>query len=233
MRICVIPALLVLLLGGCAPNRGRDLLESRLRQQDEQLAELETELRRTREELRIASQDAAQLRAQLDEAGSPFIATETAHAALRTVGIELSRLFTGPLDQDGQPGDEMFSAVVVPLDADGSLVKTPGKVEIEALDLSRPEGERRLGRWSFDEEQAREAWHEGVFGTGYRFRLPWQRPPSSEEVLVHAKLTTPDGRQFDATRKFKVTVPAGGIAEPPRVLPMAAEGELPRILPRR
>jgi hypothetical protein len=109
-------------------------------------------------------------------------------------------------------------AVLTPVDEHGDLVKLPGTIELEALDLTRPVGERQLGKWTFDAAQSRELWKSGLFSAGYQLEVPWQKSPA-EELMLHARLTTADGRHFDATHPVKVEL---ADRAPPRTLEMPA-----------
>jgi hypothetical protein len=56
-------------------------------------------------------------------------------------------------------------------------------------------------------------------------RLVWPEPPSSEEVLLHARLSTADGRHFDATHTVAIAPSAesrspGGFPTPDIVQPV-------------
>ena len=101
----------------------------------------------------------------------------------------------------------MLSAVVVPADADGNLVKAPGSVVVTVLDLSKPEAQQRVGRWEFGPKDSESLWHSGFLGSGYVVRVPWQTLPESPTLLVHARLKTIDGRQFDTSQSIRITPP--------------------------
>ena len=98
-------------------------------------------------------------------------------------------------------------ALITPHDEQGDLVKIAGEVEIEAYDMTRPGDDKRVGRWTFDSEQSAKAWHSGFVGAGLQFELPWQETPTNKELLVHARLRTADGRQFDTNSPLKVVPP--------------------------
>lgn len=192
---------------GCAARRTHEVVESRLREQNQLLSERESDLRKTEGELEIARREADTLRQQLIADGKSPILPEQADVLFRATGIKINELLTGSLDQDGQPGDELLTAVIVPHDADGEPMKLPGEMEIELFDLSRPGEEKRIGSWTFDASQSREYWHSGFLSSGYMFRLPWQQPPASSQVVLHARLKTADGRQFDTSSTIEVTPP--------------------------
>jgi outer membrane murein-binding lipoprotein Lpp len=194
---------------GCA-TRGRvDLLESRLRQQEDSIATLESDLSRSQSHLEAARREAADLRTRLASAGDRGPIEQTS-ALGQATGISLNKFLTGGLDRDSVPGDELLSALVVPSDADGNLVKVPGDILLSVLDLSKPEHEQLVGRWEFKAAESEQLWHSGFLGSGYVLRVPWQRPPQSSNLLLHARLTTTDGRQFDTSQSIHVNPPPAG-----------------------
>lgn len=204
-RCCLLPLLAALALCGCRTRGNVELLESRLRQQEDAIAEIQSELSRARNEVAAITRQNDSLRTQLAGRGHEVLLPEQADVVFRTASIEVSKLMSGGLDRDGVPGDDILTVLVAPRDGNGELVKVPGDVQIEALDLTFDGQQRHIGQWQFTSAEAAEFWHAGVLGTGYRFQLPWQQPPTSERLLVHARLVTIDGRQFDTTQEIRVT----------------------------
>jgi hypothetical protein len=200
-------ALAALAACGCGARGDVDLLEARLRQQEDSLARLESQLAAARSELSVVEKERNDLRQQLAGRSETILLPEQAHAFYRAAGIEFNKLLTGGFHQDGRPGDEVLNAVLMPRDADGELLKLPGAIALEVLDLAKPPDEQRIARWEFSEEETREHWHRALIGSGYVFRLPWPNRPESPELLLHGRLTTPDGRQFDTSQVIRVAPP--------------------------
>jgi hypothetical protein len=99
----------------------------------------------------------------------------------------------------------------MPVDADGDLVKLSGRLEIEILDLARSGEEQRLGQWSYTPEQTRELWHSGLLAAGYQVELPLPAAPSGNSLLLHGRLVSADGRQFDTTHTIRLSEPSIGL----------------------
>ena len=192
---------------GCASRGDVDLLEARLRENERELESAESHLDQTRSELQLARQESDLLRSQLSDTGQQPLLAEQADVLLRTAGLKFNSLLTGGLDRDGLPGDDMLSAVLVPQDGNGEPVKLAGEIELELIDLSRPKESQRIGAWNFSADESRELWHRGLLGAGYRLNLPWQQIPESSDVVLHAKLTAPDRREFDTTEIIQITPP--------------------------
>jgi outer membrane murein-binding lipoprotein Lpp len=198
----------LVLAAGCASTGQLDVLESRLRRQEDANNQLQSQLTESQSQLQAARREAGDLRTQI--ASGQKVARAEQLTALGTVeGISLNKYLTGGVDRDGVPGDEIFSAVVVPADADGNLVKAPGSVVLTVLDLSKPESQQTVGRWEFSPKESENLWHSGFFGSGYTVRVPWQKIPDSPTLLVHARLKTVDGRQFDTSQSIRINPPSG------------------------
>lgn len=198
---------------GCGGRGNVDLLESRLREQEDRLSALQSQLEQTRSELTIARKESRTLRTQLASQGKPALLPERAEVLFRAAGMQFNQLFTGGLDRDGRTGDELLIATLVPHDAQGEMVKLPGRIQLEAFDLAQSGEKRKIGHWSFNTDQAATHWHRGYLASGYMFRLPWQQVPEHSRLVLHAKLTTPDGRQFDATREVEIAPPIKSVAQ--------------------
>lgn len=201
-------ALLATLPAGCAMRGDVEMLESELRRQEQSQQQIAEELKSAREELRVARTDADTLRAQLSKRGQLALVSEQAEVLYKAEAIKFNMMLTSGANRDGQPGDDGISVLLQPVDAQGDMVKLVGAIELELLDLNREGESQRIGRWQFTIDEVREHWHRGFLSAGYLFQLDWQSVPSSSELTLHAKMTAPDGRKFDATTQVRVD-PAG------------------------
>jgi hypothetical protein len=222
----------LVLAAGCASTGQLEILESRLRRQEDTANQLQAQLTESQNQLQASRRETVDLQTQLAD-GKRIAHAEQVSALGQVEGISLNKYLTGGLDRDGVPGDEMFSAVVVPADADGNLVKAPGSVVLTVLDLSKPEAQQRVGHWEFGPKESESLWHSGFLGSGYVVRVPWQSLPESPSLLVHARLKTVDGRQFDTSQSIRITPPTAtaqaatqpGAAQRAVIQPVAAAGE--------
>lgn len=196
------------MLGGCASRGSLEVLETELRQQEDQLAGLQQQLATTQSELQVSQNEVAQLRAQLVGNGQQSHSPEHLEHEFKAVGLRFNTYLTSGIDRDGQPGDELLHVLVYPHDDQGGLVKLPGTIELRALDLSAPDGLQEVGSWSFTAAQTKAAWHSGFLAAGFLFEEAWARLPQGSDVTLHARFKTIDGRQFDAVQSLKVSSPA-------------------------
>ncbi len=199
----------VLLWGGCVTRGQLDTLEAELRQQQDAVQMARRQSNTLQSELARARQETELLRSQMAAAGQGVPLPEQTGNLVRLSEVKINTLLSGGKDRDGQPGDDLLVALISPLDEQGDLVKIAGEVEIEAFDMTLPNDDKRVGHWTFDAEQSSKAWHSGFVGAGLQFELPWQEAPTSKELLVHVRLKTTDGRQFDSSTPLKIAPPAG------------------------
>lgn len=200
--------LVPLVLTGCSfsGNRSQELVEARLRQQDDTIRELERRLEQSHVSITALKEEADSLRLAAQQGTSP-IPPEIADSNFRLQKLEVSSLMSGGIDRDQTPGDDQFTVLLTPRDSAGNSLRVPGDIEIDLFDFTRPAEDQRIGHWKIPRHEASEMWHQGLVGTGFQFTSGWQQQPNSAEVHVHARLTTIDGRQFDTTSKLRVTPP--------------------------
>jgi hypothetical protein len=199
---------------GCSSRGNVDLLESKMRVQEDRLLTLEKELQYTQTELSLARKQSESYREQLAGRRAPVDAPEQADALFRASGLRISKLRTGGIDQDGIPGDDVLAASMAPVDAHGETVKVPGVIELSVIDPALPSNRQQIGHWKFSEEETPGLWHAGILGSGYQFNLPWQQVPRSGELWLHARMTTSDGRRFETKEQIRVTPPTDVAGDP-------------------
>lgn len=189
------------------------MLESELRRNEDIRVELEERVARLETDLKVSRTDADALRSKLVKSGTRPPAAEESNALYRVTELKFLSLMTGGWDSDPAEGDEGIVVALTPVDEHGDLVKLPGEIEIELLDLTREPDDQRLGFWRLSAQDIRESWHKGVIGSGFVVRLPWQRRPLSEKLVLHARMKTADERRFDATTHLTITPPGVATAE--------------------
>ena len=208
----------MLCIGGCATRGNVELLESQLRKREDQLYAIQSQLDQTEGELTVAQKEVDTLRGQLAERGRPALLPEQLQSLSRVKEIQVNKLLTGGLDRDGQPGDDILNVVLVPQDEHGEPVRLPGSVELEVIDLSAPADSRQVGVWRFSSEEVAKQWPGGL-SAGFQFQIPWHGRTASQNLLLHARFGTADGRQFDTSTDIRITpgqsVDAGSLAEQP------------------
>lgn len=194
---------MTLVVAGCATPGGSESLEAQLRQQEDRVIALENDLTKVRGELEVARRENNALRLQASTRGGGLV-EEQAQVLSRVEKIRFHPLLTSGVDIDGRPGDDRLTVLMMPVDSEGELLRLPGKVELELFDMTRGAEQQKIGEWKFSPEQTRARWTRSLLSAGYQFQLDWQERPQAGELTLHGRLTTADGRQFDATSQVKV-----------------------------
>ncbi len=83
---------------------------------------------------------------------------------------------SGGQDYDGRPGDDGVTVYVRPRDADGDIVKSPGRISVQLLDNTKLDTPKLVGVYRYeDPERLRKTWY-GKLGTQhYTLKCPF--PP--------------------------------------------------------
>ena len=99
---------------------------------------------------------------------------------------------TNGADYDGKPGDDGVTVYLRPRDADGHVVKVPGRITVQLLDNTDLGSPRPLGLYVFaDPSELRKLWH-GRFATQhYTLKCPF--PPGTK---------LPDARRVTVSAEF-------------------------------
>jgi hypothetical protein len=193
------------LLTACRPNKRYDLIEAELRTRERELVETRAALDQAKALNR--AYDSRRGAGVLPGAHGPTVPSGPP-AAIPVRDVQLAR-GTGGMDEDGVPGDEALMLVVVPRDEDGSAVKVPARLSVAAWQVSREGIKTPIGAWDVPADKLRPLWRSGLISTGYFVSLGWQTFPTAERVRVAIRLTTTDGRAFEADRDITVR-PVGG-----------------------
>jgi hypothetical protein len=171
-----------------------------LRSRDHELREVREELHRMQ-----GCNDTLhrELRALRRNCASSKVPPEDAALIFSLKSVTLGRQ-TGGYDDDDCSGDEALQVVLEPRDMDNHVIKAPGTLQVQALEVS-PEGLKRpLSAWQVTPEQMRRTWKSGLLSTGYFVVLPWKAWPTSEKVRVIAVFMLPDGRTFEADKDVTI-----------------------------
>jgi hypothetical protein len=201
---------------GCVSRGNTELLEANLRQHQDRISSYERQVSTLREELVAARAETDQLRRELVALGKDG-RQEASEPLSKVSGIQFNSMMTGGRDSDGQPGHDVITAVLAPHDKDGDLVKLGGELEVEVLDLTKPADQQRIGNWKYTADQARELWHSGFLASGFQLDLPVGSVSKTGEVILHGRLKTTDGRQFDTT--CPLTLASAESISTPRAMP--------------
>jgi len=126
------------------------------------------------------------------------------------VKLEIASL-SGGANYDGKPGDDGITVYLRPRDADGDVVKVPGRMKVQLVDNTDIGSPRVLGVYEFEDlNEVRKIWH-GKFATQH-FTLKCPFPagvqlPKSRRVLISAEfLDLLSGATLTASKEVAFSV---------------------------
>jgi len=181
---------------GC---RNCDLVEAELRTRDSDLRELKSDLYQAQLRNEALIRELSAVR----QTAPALISPEQAAQIYTLKQVTLGRQ-TGGYDEDHAPGDEALQVVLEPRDIDGHVIKAPGSLHVEALEIT-PEGLKTPpSSWDLSPDQVRRTWRSGLWTTGYFIVLAWKNWPTMERLRVVVRFTLADGRVFEADKDVTV-----------------------------
>jgi len=199
---------------GCASRGSLDVLEAQMLRYETRISELESKLEESQDELSTVRRESQSLRIQQSKkVGDAGLLPEQAALLTKVTGIRFHKFLTSAENTDGNLGDDQLNVVLMPVDDDGDTLKLPGIIQLSAYDFANSKANRettaapkKIGYWEFTSRQSNDHWRNGFLASGYHFKLPWPEQPTNSELLLHARFTSTDGRNFDTTKLLKVNV---------------------------
>lgn len=182
-RRTVVAAAVVFWVAGCASHR--PLAE--LTRDNQALRE---EAQRLQHELERCDNEIAAVKLQMTEVTQ--LGPERPADLFAPTAIEIASL-SGGANYDDKPGDDGVTVHLRPKDADGQVVKVPGRIRVQLLDNSDMSSPKVVAVCEHqDPEELRKLWM-GIFGTNhYTIRCPFPegaRLPESRKLLVSVAFT--------------------------------------------
>lgn len=172
---------LLLAAGGCASGaeRGRILKDNDALRRDKE------RLERT-----VAQRDATIASLQQQTETLKGFGPDRKADLFAPVKLEIASL-SGGAEYDDKPGDDGITVYLRPRDADGDVVKVPGRMKVQLVDNTNIGSPRVLGVYAFEDlNEVRKFWH-GKFATQhFTLKCPFQAGvelPKSRRVLVSAE----------------------------------------------
>jgi hypothetical protein len=102
------------------------------------------------------------------------------------------------------PGDDAIRVDIVPIDEQGQSLKAAGSFVIEAFDLQAA-GDTQVGKWTFDIQQARNAWLGEAFQYEYLLTCPLKVVPKHSDLTLRVTFTDAlTGRKFSEQRQVRI-----------------------------
>jgi len=81
--------------------------------------------------------------------------------------VKITR-YTNLYDKDKDGKKETLIVYVQPIDQNGDAIKAAGSVDVELLDLNKPDGPAVLGKWKVTAEELKKTWFKTILTLNYR-----------------------------------------------------------------
>lgn len=178
-------------------------------QLQKQLIPLQDENRKLKDQNAGLVADVVDKRKQIDSLIG--LGTRRIELVTHATGIELGDA-TGAYNADATSKvPNSVKVYLLPKDAEDSVVKAAGTLQIKLFDLNAPDGQNLIGQVDFMPEQMAKNWYSGFFSMTYHYSFvcPWKRPPSKGEVHIRVEFTDYlTGKHLVAEKTITVQMPA-------------------------
>ena len=190
-------AIVFAIAGGCSNHGSVEVLESQLRDREDQIDVLRDELDEQHRDLRAAEQEAAMLRRQM-QTDDPASEIELTNGVVRVSEIRVHPLISGPLDTDADGVADQLIVLIQPRDERLNVVETAGVIHVK---LSRDK--RVIQEWDISPEEANRHWRSNQPGSGIMLQLPLSVDLPSAAHVIDVRLSTANDRSFSAKHSFE------------------------------
>ena len=224
--------LLLVLLSGCGSRGHQEVLESRLRVQEEEMARLQSELNAQSQELAYARKENATLQEKLGETDRSvsFVSAQS-----RVEKVVIDPMYTGFNPVGKSRTLVLFFA---PQDGLGKAVKSPGDVTIQLRRGDQSQDSEPLEQWSMTAQTSLKYWQDGFSKSGYLFQVkPEIDLAGVQEVRISLVFAADKMSIFQAEHVIPVTgsaeaFPGGLSAEAESIVPETKTklSEPPKVL---
>jgi hypothetical protein len=117
---------------------------------------------------------------------------------------------TGGVELDDAPGDDGVTVALDLRDERGERVQKAGAISVVVLDLSQNGPAARVARWDLDREQVEQLADREDTRAAMVLHMAWPaNPPKREQLQMHVRYVTEDGRKLEAYRDIRVKLPSG------------------------
>lgn len=147
---------------------------------------------------------------------TPSGASVVARATPSSVAsLALIPRLTGGVDLDDSPGDDGVTVALDLRDDAGRPVTLPGPISVVVLDLAQQGPGARVARWDLDADQVQRLLPDGPQEDGMVLHMAWPGdPPKREQLQLHVRYVTEDGRKLEAHSNIRVRLPGQRGAAP-------------------
>jgi hypothetical protein len=122
-------------------------------------------------------------------------------------------------NRESDPNEDGLRLVLQPKNKEGDFLPQFAAMTMVVVDPGRPEGESKIGRWTWTAEELQQALEPIGNSQGFHVAVHWQtKRPLAKTVHVHVRYEMPDGRRLVNERVIELYTPSlGSDAWTPRV----------------
>lgn len=224
--VVALPLFAALALGAAGCRTSCDRVESELRAREEDVRTLKDEVDR------LAGTNVALSRELAAHRGEPgpdgIIHKPCEPYPMRSLALGRG---TGGRSDEACGGDDGLIVIVEPRDCDDQTIKAPGAMVIDVIETPREGASGLLKRYEIAPDQLRCTWQSGLFSTGYRLSLGFERWPITDRLRVVAYFRMTNGRVFEAGKDVVIRLPPERMRRPLNSPPSPPEQPTPTPAP--
>jgi hypothetical protein len=122
-------------------------------------------------------------------------------------------------NRESEPAEDGLRLVFQPKNQQGEFVSQVAGMTIVVVDPARPEGESKIGRWTWTAEELLQSLEPIGSAQGFHVAIAWQaKRPVAKSVKVHVRYEMEDGRRLVNEKAIELYTPGlGSDAWTPRV----------------
>ncbi len=162
-------------------------------------------------------QDSPTARSRTEVIGEPdWIAQPT---DTRVVEIAFHPSLCRGSNRESDPNEDGLRIVLQPRNQHGDFLPEVAGMTLVVVDSGRPEGESKIGRWTWTAEELQQSLEPIGFSQGFHVAVAWQsKRPIAKSVQVHVRYEMADGRRLVNEKTVELYAPSlGSDAWTPRV----------------
>jgi hypothetical protein len=114
--------------------------------------------------------------------------------------------YTNLFDKDKDGKKETLIVYIQPIDQDGDIIKAPGDVHVQLLDLDKDRDPTLLGKWYITPGKLRKLWFSALLKTHYRLTFDTSDKVENPDKSLTVTVTFTDyltGKVFEEQRLIK------------------------------
>ncbi|MCY2976033.1 MAG: hypothetical protein NTW52_15365 [Planctomycetota bacterium] len=163
------------------------------------------------------AQDLPTVRTRTEVIGKPdWIAQPT---DMRVVEIAFHPSLCRGSNRESDPNEDGLRLVMQPKNQHGDFLPEVAGMTLVVVDSAMPDGESKIGRWTWTAEELQESLEPIGFSQGFHVAVAWQsKRPIAKSVQVHVRYEMADGRRLVNEKTIELYAPSlGSEAWTPRV----------------